>query len=51
MNGTQPRPPRSGDDDYHAPQGTLALLFVYMVLIILSWGGIYLVMLSRGATQ
>jgi len=43
--------PQSGDDGYHAPQGTVALLLVYMLLIILSWGGIYLVMLSRGATQ
>jgi hypothetical protein len=50
MNDNHPRP-QPGDDGYHAPQGTVALLAVYMLLIILSWGGIYFVMLSRGTTQ
>ena len=45
------RPSRSGDDGYHAPQGTMALLFVYMLLIVLSWLSAYLIMLSRGTTQ
>jgi len=49
MNDKHPGP--QPDDGYRAPQGTVALLAVYMLLIILSWGGIYLVMLSRGTTQ
>lgn len=33
------------------PQGTLALLLVYVVIIIVLWGSAYLTMLSRGMTQ
>ncbi|HYM91182.1 MAG TPA: cytochrome c oxidase subunit 2A [bacterium] len=40
-----------GDDRHHAPQGTLALLLVYLVLIIVSWAGVYFVMLGRGVTR
>ncbi len=34
-----------------APQGTIALLLVYLVIIIALWGNAYLTMLSRGVTQ
>jgi hypothetical protein len=33
------------------PQGTIALLLVYVVIIVALWGSAYLTMLSRGATQ
>jgi hypothetical protein len=33
------------------PQGTIALLMVYFLIIILLWANAYLTMLSRGATQ
>lgn len=33
------------------PQGTIALLLVYVVIIIVLWGNAYLTMLSRGMTQ
>jgi hypothetical protein len=33
------------------PQGTIALLLVYVLIIIALWGSAYLTMLSRGATQ
>jgi hypothetical protein len=33
------------------PQGTLALLLVYALIVIALWGSAYLTMLSRGTTQ
>jgi hypothetical protein len=33
------------------PQGTIALLAVYLLIILLLWGNVYLTMLSRGITQ
>jgi hypothetical protein len=38
-------------DGYQAPQGTMALLLVYLVLIIAGWAGVYLTMLSRGVVR
>lgn len=29
------------------PKGTLIILLIYLVVLALSWGGIYLLMLSR----
>jgi hypothetical protein len=33
------------------PQGTIALLLVYLVVIIALWGTAYFTVLSRGMTQ
>ena len=33
------------------PQGTIALLLVYVVVIIALWGTAYFTVLSRGMTQ
>jgi hypothetical protein len=33
------------------PQGTIALLLVYFVIIVALWSNVYLTMISRGATQ
>lgn len=33
------------------PQGTIALLLVYLVIVVTLWGSVYLTMLSRGVTQ
>lgn len=33
------------------PQGTIALLLIYVLIIIALWGSAYLTMLSRGMTQ
>lgn len=30
------------------PKGTIVILLVYLVILALSWGGIYLIMLQRG---
>ena len=33
------------------PQGTIALILVYAVIIIALWSNVYLTMISRGVTQ
>ena len=33
------------------PQGTIALLLVYLVIVIALWSSVYLTMISRGVTQ
>jgi cytochrome c oxidase subunit IIa family protein len=48
---TPPSAPRTDKDTYHAPQGTLALLLVYLALIVAGWAGVYLLVLSRGAVR
>jgi len=30
------------------PRGTLVILLIYLVIIVLSWVGVYLLMLQRG---
>ncbi len=37
-------------DKYKVPQGTIAILIIYILLIIALWGSAYLTMLSRGVT-
>ena len=29
------------------PKGTMAILLIYLVILILSWGGMYFLMLQR----
>ncbi len=50
---TPPSAPRTKEekDTYRTPQGTLALLLVYLVLIVAGWIGVYLTMLSRGVVR
>ena len=36
---------------YKVPQGTIAILVIYILLIIALWGSAYLQLLSRGLTQ
>lgn len=38
-------------DKYKTPQGTIALMVIFIILIIALWGSAYLTLLSRGATQ
>lgn len=33
------------------PQGTIAILLVYLVIIITLWSSVYMTMISRGVTQ
>ena len=36
------------DDKYKTPQGTIALMVIFIILIIALWGRAYLTMLARG---
>ena len=38
-------------DRYKTPQGTIALMVIFIIRIIASWGSAYLTLLSRGVTQ
>lgn len=38
------------DKKYKTPQGTVALVIVYILIIIALWGSAYLTMLARGVT-
>ena len=38
-------------DKYKTPQGTIALMVIFVIPIIALWGSAYLTMLSRGVTQ
>lgn len=38
-------------DKYKTPQGTIALMVIFIILIIALWGSAYLTLLSRGMTQ
>ncbi|MCA9933730.1 MAG: cytochrome c oxidase subunit 2A [Ardenticatenaceae bacterium] len=38
------------DKKYKAPQGTVAIMIIYVILIIALWGSAYLTLLSRGIT-
>lgn len=38
------------DKKYKAPQGTVALVILYILIIIAMWGSAYLTMLARGVT-
>jgi len=35
---------------YKAPQGTVAIMIIFIILIIALWGSAYLTLLSRGVT-
>ncbi|MBK6326974.1 MAG: cytochrome c oxidase subunit 2A [Chloroflexi bacterium] len=35
---------------YKVPQGTVAIMIIFILLIIALWGSAYLTMLSRGVT-
>lgn len=35
---------------YKAPQGTVAIMIIFIVVIVALWGSAYLTLLSRGVT-
>lgn len=37
-------------DKYTTPQGTIALMVIFVILIIALWGSAYLTLLARGMT-
>jgi hypothetical protein len=38
------------DKKYKSPQGTIAIMIIFIILIIALWGSAYLTLLSRGVT-
>ena len=36
------------EDKYKVPQGTVALMVIFIIMIILLWGSAYLTMIARG---
>lgn len=42
--------PNEAHDDEFRPTGTLLVLGIFMVTIIVLWGSVYLILLSRGVT-
>lgn len=40
----------AGDADNFQPKGTLLLVFIFFLLLIILWGSVYLILLSRGVT-
>ena len=38
------------DKKYKTPQGTIALLIIFIILMIALWGSAYLTLLQRGVT-
>jgi len=38
------------EKQYKTPQGTIAIMVIFVLLIIALWGSVYLTLLSRGAT-
>ena len=41
---------REKKDTHKTPQGTIAIMVIFVALIVLLWGSAYLTMLARGAT-
>ena len=39
------------DKKYKTPQGTIAIMIIFVILIIALWGSAYLTLLSREVTQ
>jgi hypothetical protein len=40
----------TGEADSFQPKGTLLLVFIFFLLLIILWGSVYLILLSRGVT-
>ncbi len=40
--------PDNGNGHFEHPKGTAIIMAIFMLLIIILWGSVYLLMLSRG---
>lgn len=40
----------SGEAEQFQPTGTLLIVFIFFLLLIILWGSVYLILLSRGVT-
>jgi hypothetical protein len=41
----------SDQPEHPRPVGTMAIMLLYVVLILVLWGSVYLTLLSRGVTR
>ena len=39
------------EEPHLKPKGTIAVLVIFALLIVVLWGGVYIALLLRGATQ
>jgi len=42
--------PENGNDQHEHPKGTAVIMAIFMLIIIILWGTVYLIMLSRGVS-
>ena len=42
--------PENENDQFEHPKGTAVIMAIFLLLIIILWGSVYLIMLSRGVT-
>lgn len=42
--------PTESDAEEFQPRGTVAILIMFVLAIIILWGSVYLILLSRGVT-
>ena len=39
-----------GEAESFQPKGTLLVVFIFFLLLVILWGSVYLILLSRGVT-
>jgi hypothetical protein len=42
--------PEKGNDNFEHPKGTAVIMAIFMLIIIILWGSVYWIMLSRGVS-
>jgi hypothetical protein len=43
-------PPTETEEEEFQPRGTVAILVMFVLAIIILWGSVYVILLSRGVT-
>jgi hypothetical protein len=41
---------KAGEEEEFQPKGALALVIIFLITLILLWGSVYFILLSRGVT-
>jgi uncharacterized membrane protein YdbT with pleckstrin-like domain len=47
---TNEKLPENGNDHHEHPKGTAIVMAIFLLIIIILWGTVYLLMLSRGVS-
>ena len=42
--------PDKGNDNFEHPKGAAIIMAIFMLIIIILWGSVYLIMMSRGVS-